>query len=846
MKTNANLLAALITAFILCVAVSLSFVSPVMKGKELKQFDITQFKGSYEEIKQFREKGRDIYWTNSMFSGMPAYLISVQYKTNIFNHVRNGLVTWLPDPAGKIFLLLISFYLMLLCMKVDPWISLGGAVAFAFSSYFIIVLAAGHNNKVIAIAFLPILFGGLYYTFRRNPYVGSAIFAIAMSLEIVANHPQMTYYFGFFAAAFVLTELIAAVWKNKVKNFAIGLALTIVATILAVGTNYNALKSINEYGKYSTRSKSELTLNKENQTTGLDRDYITGWSNGVSETFSLLIPNFKGGETAAIGSNHKEALEGIRGPMKEMVAQSNAYWGDQPGVGGPVYVGAFILVLFAFSLFYVKDRLKWPVLFTSILIIMMSWGKNFQVFTDLLIDYFPLYSKFRAVASILIVVNLTIPLFALYGISKMAEEENMKDKAVLLGIKLPISWMGVFFIVSGFFAFLTLLFAVAPGSFTSLFATGEAEKLSEQLSKSGADSNFIETLLDAIATARASILRSDALRSLLFIVLGTLMVWSYARFKYNKYILAFVFLFLTLGDLYLLDGRYLNASNFVAKNKNQTVPPTESDKYILSDPTLYYRTANLSVSTFNDATTSFYHKSIGGYHGAKLKIYQELVEYVLSDELMNIQLGLQQNPTVQGFEETMRNAPALNMLNTKYFIFGPEGPGAVLRNNSALGNAWFPSKVIQVQSADEEITKLKGLDAKNEVLVRSQYTDILAGASSAPDSVSSVKLTAYDPEKLTYDVNATADKVMVMSEIWYPDGWKAYVDGNEVPIARANYVLRAIKVPAGKHTVEMSFESSFKKDENISLIFSIIIVAFIALMLFSGRIPAMRHLIENE
>ena len=842
MKANKELLIGLAVAFVISVALSLFFVSPVLKGKELKQFDITQFKGSAQEILDYKEKGEQILWTNSMFSGMPAYMLYMDFKTNAAKFVRDGLVTFLPDPAPKIFLLFFGFYIMLLCIRVDPWISLGGAAAFAFSSYFIIILAAGHNNKVIAISFLPILFGGLFYAYRRNPFVGAAIFTGGMALEIVANHPQMTYYFGFLAVAFVITEGISAAISGKIKQFAIASGLVLLGTVFAVGTNYSTLKVVNDYGKFSTRSESELTLNGANKTSGLDRDYITGWSNGIGETFSLLIPNFKGG-----GSSHKPTAKG-NNPSSQMVDQLSGYWGDQPGIGGPVYVGAFILVLFFFALIFVKDHLKWPVLLVTILVVMMSWGSNFPFFTNLLIDYLPLYSKFRAVASVLVIANLAIPLFAVYGLSQMAEQGKMNESVVIFGQKLSFSWLNLFFVIAGFFILLTTAFALAPGTFTSLFATGEVESLTAELSSRGADNGFINDMLVDLEISRASVLSADAFRSLAIIIIGTALIWAYVKFNINKYILAGSFLLLTLGDLYTLDFRYLNDSNFVTakKSQNKPWPKTASDEYILSDTDPYYRTVNLSVSTFNDATTSFYHKSLGGYHGAKLKIYQELIQYELSDELMNVQVALQKNPTEAGFDEAMKNAPALNMLNTKYFIFGPNGPSSVLRNKFALGNAWFPNQMITVQTADEEISGLRSIDPKQTVLIRKNYSDILAGVPTTPDSISTVTLKSYHPETLTYEVNAATDKIMVMSEIWYPDGWKAFIDGNEVPIARANYVLRAIKIPAGKHTVEMSFITDFKKSETVALVFSILTVGFIVLLLFSGKIKFMKNLVGND
>lgn len=845
MKANIEALVGLGVALVISLALSLLFVSPVLKGQKIRQGDIVQFDGAASEIKQYREQGEEILWTNTMFSGMPSVLISVKYSANLFNGIRLGLTEWLPHPSGTIFLLLISFYVMLMCMKVDPWLSLGGSVAFAFSTYFIFVLAAGHNTKVTAIAFIPALFGGLYHALRHNPFVGAAIFGLSLALEIVANHIQMTYYIGFFLVFYIIAEGIGAIAKGKIKKFALGLGLVGIMALLTGGSNYVNLKSVSDYGKYSTRSQSELTLDKGNQTAGLNRDYITDWSNGVGETFTFLIPNFKGGETGAIGETNKQVLKKVSPQVRPVVAQLNAYWGDQPFVGGAVYVGAFVLLLFVFAIFYVKSPLKWAALVGTIWVIMLSWGRHYPALTNLMIDYFPLYDKFRAVSSILIVAEFTIPLLAVWALARMVEQRNMGEKVRLFNIELPFSWTVLFLSLAGAFMLFTLIFAVAPGMFVDFFATGEVERLTEQLLQSGFDQGAINSVLGGLEDARSAILRADALRSLIFLVLGTVLVWSFAWFKYSKYILAAGFFLLTVVDIVPVSARYLNSKNFAPAKKETKYVATPSDDYINADKD-YYRTANLTVSVFQDASTSHTHHSIGGYHGAKLKIYQELIEYVLSEELYNLQTGLRQTRTLAGFDSLMKRMPALNMLNTRYFILGPDGPGAVLKNPSALGNAWFPSKIIPVETADEEIMGIKNIDPAREVVMRKQYADMFTGISAAPDSVSSVKLLSYHPEKLEYEVNAATDKILLFSEVWYPDGWKAFVDGTETPIARADYVLRAIRVPAGKHKVELSYISNFKKDSNISLIFSIVLLLTSALLFFSGKIPFMKRLSADE
>lgn len=841
MKANIEAWVGLGVAFVMALVLSLVFVSPVLKGQKIRQGDIVQFEGTASEIKDYREKGEEILWTNSMFSGMPSYLISVKYTANLFNGVRLALVGWLPHPAGTIFLLIIGFYVMLMCMKVDPWLSLGGSLAFAFSTYFIFVLAAGHNTKVVAIAFIPPMFGGLYYALRRNPFIGAAIFGISFALEIVANHVQMTYYIAFFFFFYVVAEGIYATVKGDLKKYGFGLMFVGLTAFLAVGANYVNLKTVNDYGKYSTRSQSELTLNKANQTGGLDRSYITDWSNGVGETFTFLIPNFRGGESGMIGQTNKDALKSVSPQVRPVVGQLNAYWGDQPFVGGAVYVGAFILLLFVFAIFYVKGPMKWAVLVGTIWVIMLSWGRHFPLLTNLMIDHFPFYDKFRAVSSILIVAEFTIPLLAIWALSQMVQNGDMMKKTRLFNIELPFRWIELFLGISGVFLIFCTICSISPSVVTEFYAAGEVEELTRQLLQSGFDQNSINDVLAGLEDARAAILRADALRSSIFLLLGIALVGSYARFRYNKFIFAIAFLIITYADLVTVNTRYLNEKNFAPAKKALEYVNTPSDIYINADKD-YYRTANLSVSIFQDASTSHNHHSIGGYHGAKLKIYQELIEHVLSDELYRFQTGLRQNPTQAGFDSLVKHMPGLNMLNTRYFILSPEGAGGVLRNPQALGNAWFPSQVIPVETADQEILGIKNIDAGKQVVMRKQYADMFAGISPAADSVSSVKLVSYHPEKLEYDVNAASDKIMLMSEIWYPDGWKAYIDGTETPIARADYVLRAIRVPAGKHKVEMKFETRFKKDSNISLIFSIALLLISGLFLASGKIGFLKRL----
>lgn len=834
MKLNKLLLLEIGVAFIICVAVSIFFVWPAFTGKTLTQFDIKQFEGSAKEIKDYRAQGEEVLWTNSMFSGMPAYVVSTMYNGNIFTKVRLFVMNVMPAPAPLILLLMLNFFLLLIAIKSEPLLALTGAVAFAFSTYFIIIIAAGHNAKVDAIAWLPGVLAGMYIAYRRNIWIGTAVFGLFFVMELKASHPQMTYYFSFLALAFILTEFIGMLVEKRMTHFFKATALLGIMAILALGSNWSYIKTTNDYAKFSIRGTSELSSGAENKTSGLDRDYITQWSNGISETWSMLVPNFKGGESGDISKN-KTAMTAV-GKNRSML-QGNTYWGDQPFTGGPVYVGAGIFLLFLFSLFFFKDRMKWPLLAVSAFMLFISWGHNVPKFTNFMMDHFPLYNKFRAVASALIVPELVIPLLALAGIAVLVRNRELfVEKWQIFGLKTNISNQALFLTLSGSLLFLLLLMYFFPLLFNSFFADGEYQKTVGDLLQMGASESQANQFLAVLEEGRIAIFKADVLRSFIFVTLTALVVWLYGKYGFHKYIFGIALFLITSIDLISINTRYLNKANFAVQKEKFTKTP--ADISILRDTDLSYRVANLSVSPFQDATTSYFHKSIGGYHGAKLKKYQELIENGISPDLEYMFSVLRSKASMGQVDTMLRELQILNMLNTKYFILNPDG--LPLQNPYANGNAWFPNEIKWVNNADEEMNELLKIDTKNTAVVEKKFESDLGNLVSQKDSVSSIRLTSYHPEKLVYEAKTPTDKIAVFSEIWYPEGWYCYIDENEVPIGRANYVLRAVKVPAGQHKIELVFNPRFDKDELISMIFSVLLLLICIGLLAKELVPYMR------
>ncbi len=810
-------------AIIVFIAVSLIYFSPVLDGKQLYQSDIVNYKGSAQEIKDFRKAtGEEALWTNSMFGGMPAYQIDVSFKTNIAKVFNTIFKLWLPHPASILFVLLLSFFILLITLKLDPWLSIVGALAFAFSSYFFLTIAVGHNAKTMAIAYMPAILSGLILTYRGRYLLGAALTALFFAMEISVNHIQMTYYFMMILGFVVLFEFIYAIIQKSLANFLKATLFLIVAGGISVIPNISNLWTSSEYMNETIRGKPELTSNKEIRSSGLDKDYITQWSYGIGETFSLMIPDVKGGGDAPI-SETKSALDNVDRQFRQQVGQSNHYWGNMPFTGGPVYAGAFVCFLFILGLFIVKGKLKWALFGVTVLTIMLSWGHNFMPLTDFFINYVPFYSKFRAVSSIMIVAELTIPILAFLALKEIVDSPNLiKEKKAY------------FFVSLGLTAGLTLLFVLMPTTFFDFIKNTEAAQFNEYI-KQGANQSQIDDFIKNLEIARISIFKMSCLRSFAFIILGAGLLWMYSSAKkMSKYVLYGGVAILVLIDMVSIDKKYLNNDNFIAKSKNEN-PFTESnaDIAILADTSASYRVLNLTVGNFTtDATTSFYHKSIGGYHAAKLRRYQDLIEHRLVKEHDRLVKTLQAGVPDSVLVATLYGMTSLNMLNTRYYIYNPDT--RPLKNPAALGNAWFVEQVKMVANADEEISALDNFVPAATAVVDKRFEKEVAMFKGPKDPASTIVLKDYKPNHLTYEAKGLkSDQLAVFSEIYYDKGWNAYIDGEKSPYFRADYVLRAMVIPAGDHKIEFKFEpKSYYIGEKVSLAGSVVIILLLAGALF--------------
>ena len=777
-----------IIIIILFALISFAYFSPLIEGKSIDGHDIKTWIGMSKEISDFRDSsGTEALWTNSMFSGMPAYQISVKYSSNLVRYIDKVITLGFPRPANILFLYLLGFYLLLLSLKVDYRIAAVGAIAYAFSSYFFIIIQAGHMTKAHAIAYLPMVVASVIYTYRGKLLLGGVLTALTVALELYSNHLQITYYLIFILIFIGLYQLFYDYNNKNLPSFFKRSAVLILAALLATGTCFTRLKTTMDYGKDSTRGKSELTNNIENKTKGLDKDYATQWSYGIAETMTLLIPNFHGGASQGELSTDSETYNALkRSPnAKKIIKNLPLYWGDQPIVSGPTYAGAIVIFLFLLSLFLLKGRFKYWILTLTILSIFLAWGKNFMPLTELFLDFFPGYNKFRAVSMILIVAEFTLPLLAFLAFNNFI----FSDANKLSKIK---SLKNAFFVTGG----ITLLFSLAPNMFFDFVGVNDSV-----LASNGWP-------VEALQLDRASMLSSDAWRSFFFVSLAFLSLFFFIKNKVSSNNIILVFAVLLLLDMWTINKRYLNDSHFIRSSKIKTpYKATQADNYILSDNDPNFRVFNQSVSTFNDASTSYFHKSIGGYHGAKLKRYQELIDSHISKGNMQV----------------------LNMLNTKYFILQT---GKVNINPNVLGNAWFIKDVKIVENADDEILALNDFDASSIAVIDKRFQSFLGEFSE--DSSSNIKLDEYQPNYLRYSSVSTKNQIAVFSEVYYDKGWNSYIDGELVSHFRANYILRAMNIPKGNHTIEFRFEPEiFKIGERISLASSILLI--ISLIFVSVR-----------
>ncbi|MEE4176590.1 MAG: hypothetical protein V2I46_03680, partial [Bacteroides sp.] len=746
-------------AIALFALLTIIYVSPILEGKRLLQSDIVNYKGMAKEIEDYREEtGKEALWTNSMFGGMPAYQISVKWAYNVSGLFHKILTLGLPRPADMIFLYFIGFFIFLLLLRVNPWVALLGAIGFALSSYHFIILEAGHNSKAVAIAYMAPVMASIIYTFRGKRLVGGLLFAIFMGLQLYANHFQITYYLAWIVVFYGLFEFYQHLREGQLLRFSKGLLVLLAGLVIAAGLNIGNFWATFVYSSETMRGGSELTIGDREPTSGLSKDYITNWSYGIGETFSLLIPNAKGGATGALGEIPK-AMQAVDPQFREFVSQQNHYWGDQPFTSGPVYVGAIVLFFFILGVFFVKGPLKWGLLLATILSIMLAWGKNFMPLTDFFIDFIPGYDKFRAVSMTLVIAEFTIPALAFLGLHQLYQ------KPELLKIKSK-----EFITALGLTAGIAFLFYIAPTVFFKFTSQMESEYFASQIAQNQQASAQINLFLAQLEDARIAVFRSDAIRSALFIVIaaGVTLLFSLKKIKGTVFVLLIAGLIVL--DMWPVNKRYLNDSNFQARRLVETpYQPTQANLQILQDPDPHFRVLNRATNTFNETSTSWFHKSLGGYHGAKLQRYQDLIEFYIEPG----------------------NMAVLNMLNTKYVIVPGENRQPVARlNPGALGNAWFVQDTKTVQTADEEILALDAFEPGTTAIVHKDFAGLLEGQTLVPDSLASISLIEYQPNYLKYQYQTGTDQLAVFSEIYYPEGWVVRINGEKAPPLRVNYLLR--------------------------------------------------------
>ncbi len=801
-----------VLAVLLFAVISYAYFFPAdIEGRILYRHDSSAGRGAGQEASVYHEKtGKTTRWTNSTFGGMPTYQTAPSYKsTDGLGKLVKAYHLWLPENVWYLFVYLLGFYILLRAFDFRWHLAALGSVIWAFSSYFLIIIAAGHIWKVMALAYLPPMIAGLVLAYRGKYLWGLIVTAIFAAFEVNANHVQMTYYYLFIIFFMVVAWLVDAIRKKQLAHFMKATAACAVGALLGICINLSNLYHTWQYGQESMRGKSELVKkNAANQTnSGLDRDYITQWSYGIGETWTLLIPNTKGGASFPLVAN-KTAMEHADNNYIQIYQQLGQYWGEQPGTSGPVYVGAFVMMLFILGLIIVKGPMKWALLAVTVLSILLSWGRNFMGFTDFFLDYVPMYAKFRTVASILVIAEFTIPLLAMLALKQVLEEKNPK----VLYKPLAIS----FALTAGFCA----LFALMPSLFFSDFVSS-----SEMQAMSQIPADQLAPLLDNLREMRRAMFTSDCWRSFWVIVVGMGVLLLYLTKKIKMAYAVGAILLLCLVDMWQIDKRYLNDEMFVEKSQRDAPQPmTPTDQQILQDKSLDYRVLNLASNTFNENETSYYHKSIGGYHAAKLRRYQEMIEAYIAPEMQKLM------PAIADAQGDMTQVPGdslypvLNMLNTKYVIMPLQGGQTVpIQNPYAYGNAWFVDKVDYVDNANEEIERIGKLNLRHEAVADKKFQSQLGNAVAQENAVVTIK--AYEPNHLTYDVQSDKGGVVVFSEIYYP-GWTATIDGQPAELGRVNYILRALNVKAGKHQVELSFNpKSVERTETIAYI------AFVVLLL---------------
>jgi hypothetical protein len=795
-----NLLTHLAVAGLFLV-ITLVYFYPVLEGKRLMSHDNVVYRSSAQEIFEHREEHKEEpLWTNAMFGGMPAYLISTLYPGNLISHIDSFLKAF-KVPVAAIFLTMLGFYVLLLLFGVNPWIAAAGAIAYSFSSYLFIILGAGHNTKAYALAYMAPIIGSILYAYRKNIWQGALMLAWFLTLQIMANHLQITYYTLIALVVFGITELIYSIRGKTLLPLLKKTVILFIPVIIAVAVNFGTIISTWEYGKYSMRGESELIKPAGERDSGLTLRYATQWSYGIDETLTLLIPNFKGGASRPLG-NDSETFRVLRqNQQQNLISHFPRYWGTQPGTDGPVYVGALIVFLFVLGLFILKGRDKWWLLIATILSIMLSWGKNFMPMTEFFMNVVPGYDKFRAVSMTLVIAEFTIAFTALLALHAVVSGK-IAVKAIIDGLKKSVA-------VVGGLLLLILLIPGLAGSFLSSFEQEQA---------------LPSWLTTALIADRKELLRSDALRSLLFVISGAGLLYFYIIKKVSFKLLVTGLILIILVDMWPINKRYLNSDKFVLPSQfNRAFTPTPADQFILDDKE-ESRVLNLTVSTFNDASTSVHHHSVGGYHGAKMMRYQELIDSVMVREIQLVMSALQQAESIGDAMSVFTNTHALNMLNTRYIIYNPQAEPIV--NPFSMGNAWFVDTVHFVSDSNEELRRLPSIDIRREALVKDAFRTAEVENSDNPGSEDDyIDLVSYRANELTYKAVSSANRLAVFSEIHYPAGWEAYLNGEKVAYIRANYLLRALPVPPGEHEIKFVFApSSYKTGNRVALAGSLVLL----------------------
>ena len=787
------------------VVLSAAYFFPVVEGMHLPQMDNTHAIGAAQELKQYEQAtGEKAQWTDSMFGGMPAYQIKGDASCNVFHTINAWLRLGLPyTTIAILFLYMVGFYVLLISLKMNKWIAVAGAVAFAFGSYNLIIIMAGHITKAYAIALMPAVIAGVMLTFSGKRIVGAIFTMVALGLQLAYNHVQITYYLALALIPLVVAQLVFAIKDKNLPEFGKSIGALAIAVVLAILPGLTNLWTTYEYGKYSIRGASELTSNNasgEKRDTGIDKDYAFSWSYGVHETPTLFIPNVVGGASELIGYDNK-AVQKLDSQLRPVVAeQVSAYWGGRSFTSGPVYIGAVVFFLFFLGCFYYNGREKWWLIAATIFSIFLAWGKNFALFNDFMFYYFPFYNKFRTVEMALVIATVTMPLLGMLGLKEIWDNpERIRYET------------GKFFAAIGLTAGVSLLIAAVPTLFYDFLTPDEQSQFATMTQQNP----IYIALQQGIVDARMYLTRSDAMRSAVFILLASSALWFFSTRHLSDKIAFATIITLILIDLWQIDKRYLSEKNFERSSVRTSFVLSDADKFIQADKEPH-RVMALYTNPFNEVYTSYFHQSVGGYHGAKLRRYQDVIDRYLGAEYQAV-AGALQSQDIEGIEKTLSTATALNMLNTKYLIYNPKQKP--IFNPYALGAAWRVSEVVVADTPDDAIRLIGETDLANVAVIEN------AQATSHPDSLASIVRTSYAPDALEYKSKSQTDCVVVFSEIFYDKGWKAFIDGEETEILHADYILRALQVPAGEHSIRFEFRpQSYVVGNIISAIASVVVV----------------------